>query len=196
MGVRQHSIPEGAVLAPVVLDPEMVARVLEITRAVQWRYDHTQKPQKLAAKRRAADMVNERLPEGGRLLDVGGEEFYHSWLSNFAIKTHNLPDLDMHEMTYDGEFDAVMAMHVLEHSPFPMLVAALIHRALRPEGILYVAVPKPCAKFCMKFGHWSVMPARMWATVLEGVGFKILQYETGKFGPKTEWWEERFLCQR
>lgn len=193
---RQQSIPDGVVLPPVQLDPVMVAQVFELTRSVQWRYDHTQKPQKLAAKQRAADLINKRLPEGGRLLDVGGEEFYHQALGTFDITVHNLPEHDMHAMAYSEEFDAVLAMHVLEHSPFPMLVLKLIHHALKPDGFLYVAVPKPCDKFCTSFGHWTVMSAPMWRTCLEGVGFKVLGHETGKFGPKAVWWEERFLCQR
>lgn len=196
IGERTQSIPEDARLPPVRMDPDVVASVFEATRRVQWRYDHTQKPEKLKAKQRAADLINKYRPQGGRLLDVGGEEFYHQYLSNFNIVTHNLPNKDMHEMSYREEFDAVLAMHVLEHSPFPMLVLALIYRALKPNGLLYIAVPKPCKKFCEKFGHWSVMPAQMWATAIRGIGFSIVMRESGKFGPKALWIEDRFLCQR
>jgi SAM-dependent methyltransferase len=180
----------------IELEREIVDQVFGVTRAVQFRYDHTQKPEKVAAKKRAAALLTERLPAGGRLLDVGGEEFYHVHLSLFEIVTHNLPENDMHTINYREEFDAVLAMHVLEHSPFPLLVLTLIRRALKPGGFLYVAVPRPCDKFCRKFGHWSVMRARMWMTLIAGAGLKIVHQELGKFGPKKEWVEERFLCQR
>ena len=180
----------------IQLEQEMVDQVFTVTRGVQFRYDHTQKPEKLAAKRRAAELIKSRLPEGGRLLDVGGEEFYHPYFDGFDIMTHNLPDRDMHAMPYREEFDAVVAMHVLEHSPFPLLVLSLIHRALKPGGWLYVAVPRPCNKFCRKFGHWSVMRAQMWNTLITGAGFEIPYAQVGKFGPKKEWVEARFLCQR
>jgi SAM-dependent methyltransferase len=41
----------------------------------------------------------------------------------------------------DGGFDAVVLHHVLEHLPDPPAALAAAHRALRPGGVLHVAVP-------------------------------------------------------
>jgi SAM-dependent methyltransferase len=178
-----------------MIDADLVNALLAQTGSIQGRFDHTQKPEKIAAKERGANLVNEQLPDGGRLLDIGGEDFYHRFYPNFDIVTHNLPD-DMHAMQYEEEFDAVVAMHVLEHSPFPLLVLTLIRRALKPGGWLYIAVPRPCDKFCRNYGHLSVMRARMWQTLIEAADLTIEHQELGKFGPKKLWVESRFLCQK
>jgi len=177
------------------LDPTVVSEVFGITAAPQRFFDKYQKPEKLEAKKRAAELLRARVA-GGRMLDVGGENFYHRYFGSFEIQTHNLPERDMHEMAYRQEFDAVVAMHVLEHSPFPLLVLRLIHRALKPGGWLYVAVPRPCDKFCSDgYGHWSVMRATMWNTLLVGAGFRVDAHESGKFGDRRKWVEQRFICQ-
>jgi len=181
-------------VSALTLDPEMVEHVFGVTRSVQHRFDQYQKPEKIRAKERGSLLIREHLT-AGRILDIGGEDFYHRFYDGFDVVTHNLPD-DMHEMPYRAEFDAVLAMHVLEHSPFPLYVLALINRALKPGGLLYVAVPRPCDKFCrVHYGHWSVMRARMWATLIVGAGFSILRNESGKFGDRKQWIEHRFLCQ-
>lgn len=180
-----------------MIDRALVAELFRRAGAIQERHDGGPiEPLKRAAKRVCTDLLSARLPAGARILDVGGEEFYHGDLTGHQITVANLPDQDMHALTYREAFDAVIAMHVLEHSPFPLYVLALLHRALVPGGILYVAVPRPCDQFCTGFGHWSVMPALMWRRLLEASGFTVESATTGQCGAKPDWTEERFLCRR
>ena len=114
------------------------ARIRAIFRRaseVQTRHDGTTpEPLKVAAKQVCTDKLCGVLPPGSAILDVGGEEFYHPQLADFDVTTANLPGQDMHELAYRGEFDAAIAMHVIEHSPFPLYVLELIHAALKVDG--------------------------------------------------------------
>jgi len=178
------------------MDVAMMERVFATVASHQKRYDAAQHPNKLRAKARAVALVTERLAAGARVLDVGGEEFYQAPLrAHCDVMTLNLPD-DMHDMRYDGQFEGALAMHVLEHSPAPLYVLALLHRALVPGGWLYVAVPKPCAKFCRGYGHMSVLPHRMWLALLDYAGFQVIHAEEGSFGWRKRWVEFRFLAER
>jgi SAM-dependent methyltransferase len=165
--------------------------------ALQDRFDHAQHPNKLAAKKRAIALLSDHLHSGERILDVGGESFYQTgpmW-EQYEVTSLNLPD-DMHDMAFDGEFDGALAMHVLEHSPAPLFVLKLIHRALIAGGWLYVAVPKPFAKFCRNYGHMSVLPDPMWRTLLKVAGFRLHHAEAGSFGRRKRWVEYRYLAER
>jgi len=178
------------------MDVAMMERVFATVASHQKRYDAALHPKKLRAKARAVALLTERLAPGARVLDVGGEEFYQAPLRDHcAVTTLNLPD-DMHGMRYTGAFDGALAMHVLEHSPAPLYVLALLHRALVPGGLLYVAVPRPCAKFCRGYGHMSVLPQPMWAALLDYAGFEVVLAEEGSFGWRKRWIEYRFLAGR
>lgn len=171
-------------------------RVLGDVSARQGRFDHAQHPAKLAAKQRAIRLLSGKVAPGARVLDVGGEDFYQRPLRDrYELTSLNLPD-DMHAMTFDGEFEGALAMHVLEHSPAPLYVLALLHRALVPGGWLYVAVPKPCTRFCEGYGHMSVLPDPMWRTLLTRAGFRIEEAEKGPFGWRARWIEYRYLAAR
>jgi SAM-dependent methyltransferase len=177
------------------MNAELLERVFERARAVQTRHDGGRiEPLKRAAKRVCTDLINQRLASGARVLDVGGEGFYHADLVRFQVVVANLPDADMHELDYEGQFEAVIAMHVLEHSPCPLYVLHLLRRALVPGGLLYAAVPRPSPRICSGFGHWSVMPAVMWRPLIEAAGFQIESATSGKFGARPDWIEERFLA--
>lgn len=179
-----------------MIDVAVMEHVLQDTAAVQVRYDAAQHPKKLAAKARAVELLGAQLFDGARVLDVGGEPFYQGPLAaRFRLTSLNLPD-DMHGMAFTGAFEGALAMHVLEHSPAPLYVLALLHRALVPNGWLYVAVPKPCAKFCEGYGHRSVMPDPMWRTLLTQAGFRVAFAESGSFGRRKRWVEHRYLAVR
>jgi SAM-dependent methyltransferase len=180
-----------------MIDQPLTAEMLRRVAAEQHRFDEYRHPLKLAAKARAIDLLGEKLNDGARVLDVGGEPFYQAPLrQRFEVVNLNLPD-DMHSMTALAEFDGVLAMHVLEHSPMPLYVLMLLHRALRAGGYLYVAVPKPTRRFyAHRFGHFAVMADGQWRKLLKTAGFAVLHSEAGKFGWRKRWIEYRFLCQK
>lgn len=181
-----------------MIDATLAAAAIARTNGVQRRHDAGPiEPLKRAAKRHATDLLNGALAEGSRILDVGGETFYHADLAGHTVDVANLPDTDMHALSAEAVYDAALAMHVLEHSPFPLYVLHLLHRALVGGGLLYVAVPHPSPRIChQRFGHWTVMPPVMWRRLLEGAAFEIDLQETGKMGARADWVEERFLARR
>jgi SAM-dependent methyltransferase len=192
MGPTERRGVEGSMMDTAVAEDCLVR-----CAATQYHHDHgTIEPLKREAKRLATDLLNQHLTVGSHILDVGGESFYHGDLAAHAITTVNLPDRDMHAIREGTAFDAVLAMHVLEHSPFPLYVLALLHRALRPDGLLYVAVPHPSPRLDGGYGHWSVLSPVMWFRLITLAGFTILEQTTGKWGERPDWVEERFLCRR
>ena len=178
------------------LDPELLEQAARITRRPQKRYDDAPSKQKIAAKIRAAEICSAVMREGDVILDVGHEMFAAApFLVRGAsrIEAVNLPQ-DMHELSAVDEFDGALAMHVLEHSPFPLYVLLAIRRALKEGGWLYVAVPEPTKKWITHKAHFTVLSLRGWKKLLKDAGFTILSFEKGKFGPKSI--EGRFLCRR
>jgi SAM-dependent methyltransferase len=175
----------------------VMEETFQAVAAMQGRFDHAQHPNKLLAKERAITLLTGKLSAGARVLDVGGEEFYQGPLrARHEVTTLNLPD-DMHAMEYEAEFDGALAMHVLEHSPAPLYMLNLLHRALVPGGWLYVAVPKPCATFCKpKYGHVSILPDLTWRHLLATAGFRLQHTESGSFGRRKRWVEYRYLAER
>lgn len=177
-------------------DLPFFAAMLATVGALQKSYAHAQHPKKLAAKARAIELLSAKVRRGGAVLDLGGEAFYQEPLvARYALTSWNLPD-DMHALPHVAAFDGALAMHVLEHSPVPLYVLLLLHRALRPGGWLYVAVPEPCDKFCTRYGHVSVLPPAMWRRLFEVAGFRLGHTERGAFGRRKQWIEHRFLLER
>lgn len=154
-------------------------------------------PEKVAAKRRAAELVGMIARPGQVALEVGAETNYAAMFAELGITVipQNLP-ADMHALDAEAEYDGAIAMHVLEHSPFPLYVLAMLHRAVRPGGWLYVAVPHVNARWARDAAHFSVLHPDNWARLLDVAGWRVLERESGKLGPKPEKVEERFLCSR
>lgn len=179
-----------------MMDAAVMDQVFASVAARQHFFDHAQHPTKLEAKARAIALIRGKVPAGSRVLDVGGESFYQAPLeAEYQLTSLNLPD-DMHGMTFEGGFEGALAMHVLEHSPAPLYLLTLLHRALVPGGWLYVAVPKPCVKFCRGYGHVSVLPEPMWQTLFQMAGFRVDHTEQGRFGWRKRWVEYRYLLER
>ncbi len=165
---------------------DFVNEAIEISVKHQMRHDAMISTTKREIKKRASEWVK------GKVLDVGGEGFYKEDFED--VVQLNLPD-DMHKMIYCDEFDGVVAMHVLEHSPFPFYVLLLIKRALKKGGKFYLAVPHP-SEFVEKLVncHYSVLMPNMWHKLLIEAGFKIEKRETGLFNDYKDATEERFFC--
>lgn len=178
-----------------MMDTALAADVLALCRDRQHTYyvpDATS-PEKRAAKARAAALVAQAL-DGGTLLDIGGEDFYAPDFAQHGLSlvARNLPD-DMHDPLPVGAwYDGAVAMHVLEHSPFPLYLLVMLRRVVRTGGVLYVAVPHPRRKWMEHASHFTTLHPVAWARLLADAGWTITHQETGPFGPKSL--EERFVC--
>lgn len=105
------------------------------------------------AERFAEEMIK-RLPRNGRLLVIGGgtvgngaealyrtdqlqlvgADIYASANTQLVADAHQLPFVD-------GAFDGVWIQAVLEHVLDPGVVAAEIHRVLKPNGLVFADTP-------------------------------------------------------
>lgn len=182
-----------------VLNRDAVEAVLLRVKRNQERRDgRPARRRKRAAKQRAATLLVEHAGSGPhKVLDVGGESWYAPYFapSGFHLEALNYPD-DMHTMSVlEGGYDVAIAMHVLEHSPFPLLVLELVRRALRQGGWLYVAVPHPTPKWLGYKAHVTMMPPTSWAWLLSLAGFTVVHQESGRFGASEQSVEERFVCR-
>jgi SAM-dependent methyltransferase len=108
----------------------------------------------------------------GRILDIGcstgvllNEAKKRGWtpygveVSPFAAKiAREKFGITMHEgmlteTTYNvGYFDAVICSHVLEHVPSATHLLSLIHRILRPGGVLLLLIPTQFSSLSFKLG--------------------------------------------
>lgn len=102
------------------------------------------------------------LPEGARLLDVGGGQFailasklfgYEATIgdigdefrapadaANVSFTVCNL--LDDNPASFEGAFDVIVLAEVIEHLPVPpYLVLRKVRRWLKPDGVLLVTTP-------------------------------------------------------
>jgi SAM-dependent methyltransferase len=171
------------------------AHVLELVRARQERRDTAPEkhPRKVAAKQRAREIALGHHGPARRILDVGGEEWYWPMFAPAELVAVNHPQ-DAHEMEPAGEFDGALAMHVLEHSPFPALLLELMRRAVTPGGWIYVAVPHPTRKWREYRAHVTMMLPDSWAHLFIMLGLEIVHRESGRFGRRRSV-EERFLLR-
>lgn len=176
------------------MNPSNAHKALSVARDSQHRHDAIVSPEKAAAKhdgvlaaavawRHLHNDLNHPFTRPS-LLDVGGEGWYlEPHRAMFAtMDTLNLPDHDMHDLIPYMQVDVVLAMHVLEHSPFPMLALANIREAMADNAVLYVAVPQPVEPFLSMSSHWTVMPAGSWTKVIEASGFVVTDVSDGVFG--------------
>jgi O-antigen chain-terminating methyltransferase len=79
----------------------------------------------------------------------------------------------------DASIDVITSMHLVEHLPFPTLMALLreMARTLRPAGRIIVETPNPesvvvgAYKFHLDPTHTRPLPPELLATLVEFVGF-------------------------
>lgn len=82
-----------------------------------------------------------------------------------------------------GKFDLIIMHHVLEHLPYPLESLEQIKKMLRPEGILYIAVPnilnikKRPEEFFQSFHPFSFSPYSL-KLLLSAAGFGVIKFNT------------------
>lgn len=65
-------------------------------------------------------------------------------LAECARRGMKTVECEMHQMPLpSGQYDAILASHVLEHSVAPMLLVWEMKRLLKPGGIFYINLPLP-----------------------------------------------------
>ncbi len=176
----------------------MISDLLKKTNDCQHRFSYVEdgklmdvSPEKLEAKKQSCEILNGVTQ--GLILDIGGEDFYRQYLKG-RVEEYNLPK-DMHDLSEVEKYDGIMAMHVLEHSPFPLLVLENIIRALKPGGYICLVVPEPEPFIVEDFPeHFSCLTKEGWVQLLKFVGFNIILLEKGTF--TKGWVEYRFLAKK
>lgn len=172
---------------------DLARQAFEIAASEQFKHDVMISNDKREAKRAASRWLYSIMDESTKILDVGGESFYADDFVNLVQA--NLPDADMHSLPYeDNSFDGCVAMHVLEHSPFPLLALLQMSRVVKTGGYLYVAVPHAIGSYIDMKSHLTVLHPNGWAKLLRISGWKVVRKETGKFNSGQDSIEERFLC--
>lgn len=178
------------------MDFDLAAEALSLALAKQKRYDFAPpSAEKVAAKAFAAAALRRHVPswDTARVLDVGHEPYYAHLFP--GVVAANLPEHDLHDLRL-GRFDAVLAMHVLEHSPFPLLALLSLRRSLADAGVLYVSVPIVDAPFLTDACHFSVLHRTQWRKLFGDAGFRVLEEDEGKFNAYRTAVEWRFVLAR
>ncbi|MEQ8767265.1 MAG: class I SAM-dependent methyltransferase [Planctomycetota bacterium] len=106
---------------------------------------------------------------------------------------HPVLHADMHFTGLaDESFDLVVARHVVEHSPMPLLLLMEMARLARRYALVVV----PCDEdiWIEWRNHYSVFSRAMWRKLFDRAGWRIVQEQDGLLVPdSTEW---RFLLEK
>jgi SAM-dependent methyltransferase len=118
-----------------------------------------------------AFVAPDAFPRGARILDLGcGESKKVPWAVGMdAVKAAGVDVVhDIARLPWpfkDGEFDVVVASHVLEHLPDTVAACRELHRVTKPGGLVRVVVP-----------HYSSPDAFVDPTHLKAFGYRTFDY--------------------
>ncbi len=158
----------------------------------QLRHDRWLFPEKFDAFEAALRMFPDDVDE---VVEIGHEEPFRKIYEKLGLRCIglNLPD-DAHY--FDVRCKAVLARHVLEHSPIPLLMIANVFESLEDGGHFVAVVPEPIAHWCNWPPHFSVLPHRAWVKLFRFAGFKVLDCQMGTWKRQKQYYEYRFLLQK
>lgn len=109
---------------------------------------------------------------------------------------HEVIREDMHFTTIgDGYCDMVVARHVLEHSPMPLILLMEMRRIAKYYAL--VAVPIPDTRTINHPNHYSVFPSRNWEYLFSLAGWKVLKFKAVDYciEPEYTYREYRYLLK-
>ena len=133
-----------------------------------------------------APILDEMKKMGKKTLGVtlGGETSDHEVLRE-----------DMHCATVaDSSFDMVVARHVLEHSPMPLLLLMEMRRIAVKYAL--VVLPEPTRLSIDYPNHYSVFRKRLWEKLFGLAGFKVVRYKKARYYFEDVWfYEYRWLLK-
>lgn len=131
-----------------------------------------------------------------QVIDIGYVEKYKPLYDkyNFDVIAYNLPDYDMHE--FDISCEAVVIRHVLEHSPFPLLVLDRIYKSLKEQGYLIVIVPKPIKDWIVFAPHFTVFTDEGWRKLFKFCGYNLIHFEEGIWRNDDKGEEYRYILRK
>lgn len=128
-----------------------------------------------------------------RLFDVKATEISKSGVEYSRARGHSVHPGTVFDAPFNtGTFDVITMWHVLEHLPMPGKVLHKVKPLLKPDGVLFIAVPNETAPLCLArassrsnhpFGelrhgaeiHLFHFTPRTLATILrKQLGFKVL----------------------
>jgi len=154
-----------------------IEHLLGIVASHEKRMHYMDYPKKIESKQVSIGMFP---PEVNKILEIGGDEssgeiFKEKGMDVTQFGLHIGDGQDMHLMEIDHEYDGVYARHVLEHSPFPLLVMYNIHRAVRGGGWVVIVVPQPGSEFVDNWvTHLADMSILQWTRIFSLAGFKVM----------------------
>lgn len=131
-----------------------------------------------------------------QIIDIGYVEKYKPVYDkyNFEVFSYNLPEYDMHEFNIPCE--AVVIRHVLEHSPFPLLVLDKIYKSLHEGGYLVVIVPKPIRDWVVFEPHFTVLTYEGWIKLFKFCGYTLIHFHEGVWRNDNKGEEYRYILKK
>ena len=112
------------------------------------------------------------------------------------IPDHPVLREDMHFTSLENQsYDLVIARHVLEHSPMPLILLMEMRRVARKYAI--VILPYPDEWAIRHRNHYSVFKSANWEWLFELSGWKVLNFKKSNYynEPEHPYFEYRYLLE-
>lgn len=107
--------------------------------------------------------------------------------------THNHWNMDLRRLAMDDPalpgllggrmFDLIILNHALEHVSNPYIVMQNVHRLLRTNGVVFIAVPHANSEWAQWDGHYSIWTTEWLKRFMRINGFDVLRNCEQEFRP-------------